>query len=55
VIDIALETDFADLQHIVQDCLDRRLFSRDEAMTRIAEPDMLARAGAQVLRQLLDR
>jgi hypothetical protein len=55
VIDIATETEAADLERIVRDCLDRRLFSRAEAMARIAEPDMLSRPGAQLLRQMLVR
>ena len=53
VIDIALEMEAAELEQIVQDCLDRRLFSREEAMARIAEPDMLSRPGAQLLLQVL--
>jgi hypothetical protein len=55
VIDIALETEAEELEQIVRDCLDRRLFSREEAMARIAEPDMLSRPGAQLLRQMLVR
>lgn len=53
VIDIAPEAEAAELERIVQHCLDRRLFSREEAIARIAEPDMLSRPGAQLLRQLL--
>jgi hypothetical protein len=53
VIDIAPETAGAELEQIVEHCLDRRLFSREEAMARIAEPDMLSRPGAQILRQVL--
>ena len=55
VIDIAPETDAADLDRIVRDCLVRRLFSREEAMARTAEPDMRSRPGAQILRQMLAR
>jgi len=55
VIDIAPETEAAELERIVRDCLDRRLFSREEAMARTAEPDMLTRPGAQLLRQMLIR
>jgi hypothetical protein len=53
VIDIAPETSAAELERIVRHCLDRRLFSLEEAMARIAEPDMLSRPGAQLLRQVL--
>jgi hypothetical protein len=55
VIDIAPETEAAELEQIVRDCLDRKLFSRGEAMFRTAEPDMLTRPGAQLLRQMLVR
>jgi hypothetical protein len=55
VIDIAPETEAEQLERIVRDCLDRGLFSREEAMARIAEPDMLSRPGAQLLRQMLVR
>jgi hypothetical protein len=55
VIDIAPETDAEQLERIVRDCLDRRLFSREEAMARTGEPDMLSRPGAQLLRQMLFR
>src|SRR5690349_453381 len=53
VIDIAPEMEAEELERIVRDCLERRLFSRQEAMVRIAEPDMLSRPGAQILRQIL--
>ena len=53
VIDIAPETEAAELARIVEYCLDRRLFSREEALARIAAADMLSRPGAQLLRQVL--
>jgi hypothetical protein len=55
VIDIAPEMSGAELERIVRDCLDRRLFSREEALARTAEPDMLSRRGAQLLRQMVLR
>ena len=55
VIDIAPEADHADLERMVRDCLDRGLFSREEALARVAEPDMVNRRGAQLLRQVLGR
>lgn len=53
VIDIAVGLDAAELQRIVQDCLDRRVFTLDEARERLAEKDMSTRPGAMLLRQLL--
>ena len=54
VIDIAPDTDATELERIVRHCLDRRLFSRQQALARTAEPDMLPRRGAQLLRQMLE-
>ena len=51
VIDIAPEVDASQLAQIVQDCLDRGLFSVEEALARVAEPDMLTRPGATMLRR----
>jgi hypothetical protein len=53
VIDLAPELDIAQLHRIVQDCLDRRLFTVEEAQARLAQPDMVERAGAKLLRQVL--
>ena len=53
VIDIAPDVDIEHLRRIVQDCLDRQLFTVDEAMARLAQPDMLERVGAKLLRQVL--
>ena len=55
VIDIASGINKAELDVIVRDCLERRLFSRKEAMARIAQPDMRTHPGAQLLRQALMR
>lgn len=56
VIDLAPELSGADLERIVADCLERRLFTVDQALARIAEPDMTTRSGAQILlRHLLSR
>src|SRR5690242_7039701 len=51
VIDIAPETETAELEQVVRRCFDRGLFSREEALARIAEPDMLAHPGARMLRR----
>jgi hypothetical protein len=53
VIDIAADVDRAHLGRIVQDCLDRRLFTVEEARARLVEPDMANRHGADLLRRLL--
>lgn len=53
VIDIAPDVDAAELERIVQDCLERRLFTVDDARARISELDMLARPGAALLRRAL--
>lgn len=53
VIDIAPEVEAGQLDRIVRHCLDRELFTREQAMARIAEPDMQARLGAQLLRRVL--
>jgi hypothetical protein len=53
VIDLAPDCDEAELAEMVQDCLERRLFSVEEARERLAEPDMLHRAGAARLRRVL--
>lgn len=55
VIDLAPELDTADLERMIRDCLERRLFSLEDAMVRTAEPDMLTLPGARVLRQTLAR
>jgi hypothetical protein len=55
VIDIAPDVEVADFERIVHDCLDRRLFTIDEAWARLAELDMLTRPGADLLRRVLSR
>jgi hypothetical protein len=53
VIDIAADVDLAHLETIVRDCLDRRLFTVDEARRRLSQPDMATRAGAVLLGRVL--
>ncbi len=53
VIDIAPEINEARLARIVQDCLDRRLFTLAEARARLDEADMRTRPGAVLLRRYL--
>jgi hypothetical protein len=53
VIDIAPDIGSDELRRIVHDCLDRRLFTVEEARARLAEQDMLTRPGARLLRLAL--
>ncbi len=53
VIDLAAELDRPDLERIVDDCLDRGLFTPEEACERVAQPDMLCRRGATLLAEVL--
>ncbi|MCU1461204.1 MAG: hypothetical protein JWO37_1279 [Acidimicrobiales bacterium] len=55
VIDIAPDVEPDHLERIVQDCLDRRLFTVEEAWVRLGESDMLARPGAELLKRVLRR
>jgi hypothetical protein len=53
LIDIAPDTDPRELARVVRDSLERQLFSVGEALARIAEPDMLTRPSARLLRDAL--
>lgn len=53
VIDLAPDYDDAQLEQAVQSCLERGLFTMEQARERLAEPDMANRPGARLLRQLL--
>lgn len=53
VIDVAPELDRTELERVVRECLDRRLFTPEEAMERVAKPDMLTRLGARLVRQVV--
>jgi hypothetical protein len=48
-----IEVAASDLEIMVQDCLERGLFTIDEASMRLAEPDMVGRRGAELLRRAL--
>jgi hypothetical protein len=50
---IAPDLDRAQLRRVVEDCLDRRLFSVGDARARLLEPDMRGRPGAVLLARLL--
>ena len=53
MIDLAPEMTPHDLARMVRDCLERRLFTVEQALARIVEPDMRTRPGAKLLRQAL--
>lgn len=53
VIDVAPDMSDDELKRIVVNCLQRDLFTLDEAWRRLSEPDMATRPGAQRLRRLL--
>jgi hypothetical protein len=53
VIDLAPELDAAELRRAVDDCLERRLFTVQEARARLSEPDMANRLGASLVRALV--
>ena len=53
VIDIAPTVDEGQRELMVQDCLDRELFTVEEAWARISEPDMVVDPGAIALARLL--
>lgn len=50
VIDLAPELSTSDLRRVVDDCVKRGLFTIDQALARLAAPDMAARPGARILR-----
>ena len=55
VIDLAPDLDPLHLHRVVADCLDRHLFTVEDAKSRLGEPDMQHRRGAELLRLLLLR
>jgi hypothetical protein len=55
VIDLAAEWDEDQLDRVVRDCLQRGLFTIEEAQERLSRDDMRGRPGAAVLRRYLAR
>jgi len=55
VIDVAPDMPTAELERIVRDCLDRGLFTVEEARARLDQADMAARSGAHMVRAALAR
>lgn len=55
VIDIATELESGELALVLLDCLDRQLFTVDDAHRRLSQPDMATHSGAQNVRRALQR
>jgi hypothetical protein len=55
LIDLAPEVCATHLEVMLRDCLRRELFTPEEAWQRVAEPDMVGRRGAELLRRVLPR
>jgi hypothetical protein len=55
VIDLAPEVSASHLETMVRDCLERGLFTLEEARRRVAEPDMVGQRGAEAVRRVLRR
>jgi hypothetical protein len=53
VIDVAPEVSAADLDVMLRDCLRRGLFTVEDAWRRLAQPDMVGRRGAELLRRAI--
>ncbi len=53
VIDVAPEVSAEHLEEIVRDCLERGLFSLEQASRRVGDADMVGRNGAVLLRRVL--
>jgi hypothetical protein len=55
VIDLGAELKADELERIIDDCLERELFTLEEAVERLAQPDISSRRGAQMVRDALSR
>ncbi len=53
IIDIAPDVGIGHLEIMVSDCLERRLFTVEEALVRMRQPDMVDDPGAAMLWHLL--
>ena len=53
VIDLAPEMEPHQFATMVHDCLDRRLFTVDDAFTRLRQPDMATHRGAEIVTRFL--
>jgi len=43
------------LSEMIEDCLQRRLFTVEDAVRRLAEPDLAGHRGAELLRRAIDQ
>ena len=55
VIDLGSELKRHELERIIDDCLERELFTLEQAAERLARPDISSRRGAQIVRESLSR
>lgn len=53
MIDLAPQYEGRDLEHAIRDCLERGLFTSDEAFARVRASDMLMRPGATLFTRAL--
>jgi len=53
VIDMATQVGRDELVHMVRHCLNRGLFTTEEALARVSQADMQARLGAILVREVL--
>lgn len=53
VIDLAADVSHDELQRMISDCLERGLFTIEEAIARINQVDIRDRRGAQLVRRAL--
>lgn len=54
-IDLAIQVGEDDLERLVRECLERRLFTRAEAWERISQPDIRDRVGTWRFARVLER
>jgi len=55
VIDVAPEVAPEHVSEMIEDCLQRRPFTVEDAVRRLAEPDLAGHRGAELLRRAIDQ
>lgn len=55
VIDVAAAVPPTHLRNMIEDCLARQLFTIEEALARVDQPDIRDRRGAQLVREAVTR
>ena len=53
VIHLVAELDHHELERMIDECLERRLFTAQEGFERVAQPDLLHRPGARRFAEVL--